>query len=63
MAPTRVCTMPGCVEEGMPLKVNGNATGFRAHLFTLRRGVLPVRVFTLYCKGALYAQRACQESC
>ncbi|RDX47787.1 hypothetical protein OH76DRAFT_1353662 [Lentinus brumalis] len=42
----------------MPLKVNGNATGFRAHLFTLRRGVLPVRVFTLYCKACKTTYRS-----
>ncbi|KAI0696225.1 hypothetical protein C8T65DRAFT_757020 [Cerioporus squamosus] len=49
VSPHRHCTTTGCKDLGKPLQSTHKP--FRAHLFTVQRGVLPVRVVTLYCKA------------
>ncbi|KAI0740570.1 hypothetical protein C8Q76DRAFT_608605 [Earliella scabrosa] len=55
VTPWRSCQTPGCREQGRPL---GNPRHFAGHLYTRRRGVLPVRIVTLYCKGCKTTYRA-----
>ncbi len=45
----RTCTNPECAELGKP--INGKPKDYEGTLYTRRRGVLPVRITTLYCKS------------
>ena len=45
----RTCDNPACPDQGKPL--GGDHKTYAGHLFTRRRGVLPIRVVTLYCRG------------
>ncbi|TFK79830.1 hypothetical protein K466DRAFT_605837 [Polyporus arcularius HHB13444] len=49
VSPTRVCLTPTCPDHGRAL--GGDQKSYQAHLYTRRRGVLPVSVLTLYCRG------------
>lgn len=49
VTPHSTCTTPNCSEAGKPL---GQHKVYSGSLFTWRRGVLPVIVVTLYCRGA-----------
>ncbi|KAI0712635.1 hypothetical protein C8Q76DRAFT_621583 [Earliella scabrosa] len=48
VAPFSSCQTAGCRERNKPLQLQRN--GYAGHLFTCRRGVLPVRILTLYCR-------------
>lgn len=50
ISPHKHCTTAGCTDHGKPLQSTHQP--FASHLFTVSRGVLQVRVVTLYCKGA-----------
>ena len=46
--PVQACVTPGCKEAGRPL--GGHKRDYLAYAYTCQRGVLPIRVFTLYCE-------------
>ncbi len=48
--PVRSCITPDCPQQGKPL--GGHKHHYAATLYTRSRGTLPVRVYSLYCKGA-----------
>ena len=50
-APVRCCIQETCPERGLPL--GGNRKEFPGTLFSNARGVLPIRIMTLYCRGTL----------
>ncbi|RDX40837.1 hypothetical protein OH76DRAFT_1504468 [Lentinus brumalis] len=47
--PVRSCITPDCPQQGKPL--GGHKHHYAATLYTRSRGTLPVRVYSLYCKG------------
>lgn len=49
VSPVTKCITVGCKDRGK--RLGGHKKDYGAHLYTLRRGILPVRVVTLYCKG------------
>ncbi|EMD32350.1 hypothetical protein CERSUDRAFT_58618 [Gelatoporia subvermispora B] len=48
ITPYRTCIRPGCPKQGHS---NTDRKSYAGYLYTLRRGVLPVRILTLYCRG------------
>ena len=53
IGPARTCQTEGCSRQGQ--SIAGKRQEYSAYLFTRRRGVLPVRVVTQYCKGILFS--------
>ncbi|TFK78734.1 hypothetical protein K466DRAFT_506824 [Polyporus arcularius HHB13444] len=49
VAPFKACFNPDCPDRGKPL--GGDRKDYQGHLYTRRRGVLPIRIMTLYCRG------------
>ncbi|RPD56578.1 hypothetical protein L226DRAFT_433281, partial [Lentinus tigrinus ALCF2SS1-7] len=49
ISPHRTCINVDCPDHGKPLQ--NPHKPFLCHLFTVDRGVLPIRVLTLYCKA------------
>ena len=47
VAPVLSCSTPNCPESGKAL---GQPKHYAGVLFTRERGILPVRIFTLYCR-------------
>ena len=51
IAPLRCCVNEQCSQHGQPL--GGDRKEFMGTLFTHGRGVLPIQIVTLYCRGML----------
>lgn len=49
--PIRYCICEDCPQRGMAL--GGNRKEFLGNLFTRGRGVLPIVIMSLYCRGIL----------
>ncbi|KAI0730687.1 hypothetical protein C8Q76DRAFT_715700 [Earliella scabrosa] len=50
LPPVSICVNPSCSQRGRSL--GGQQYDHGVFLYTLRRGTLPARVVSLYCKGA-----------
>ena len=53
ISPFTKCPTVGCKDHGKLL--GGHRKGYMAYMYTLRRGVLPVWVITLYCSGMWFS--------